>query len=120
MICPPSSGSQYPLAPVLGGRAEDAFRLSMIGARGDLRMFRSNGLVGTIHDAGPGPAALADDRQRVRQDEGIGRHQKAGGMIDCSHRPMVYRPDRILVRGHWQTLSKQSRLRPPTADSRGA
>jgi TctA family transporter len=39
MICPPSSGSQYPLAPVLGGCAEDAFRLSMIGARGDLRMF---------------------------------------------------------------------------------
>ena len=61
MICPPSSGSQYPLAPVLGGRAEDAFRLSMIGARGDLRMFWSNGLVGPIHDAGP--VVLADDRQ---------------------------------------------------------
>jgi putative tricarboxylic transport membrane protein len=33
---------------VLGGRAEDAFRLSMIDARGDLRVFRSNGLVCTI------------------------------------------------------------------------
>jgi len=43
----------YPLAPltlalVLGSRAEDAFRLSMIGAAGDLRVFFSNGLVGTI------------------------------------------------------------------------
>jgi len=43
----------YPLAPltlalVLGSRAEDAFRLSMIGAGGDLRVFFSNGLVGTI------------------------------------------------------------------------
>jgi putative tricarboxylic transport membrane protein len=43
----------YPLAPltlalVLGSRAEDAFRLSMIGAAGDLRVFFSNGLVGSI------------------------------------------------------------------------
>jgi putative tricarboxylic transport membrane protein len=43
----------YPLAPltlalVLGSRTEDAFRLSMIGAEGDLRVFWSNGLVGTI------------------------------------------------------------------------
>ena len=43
----------YPLAPltlalVLGSRTEDAFRLSMIGASGDLRVFWSNGLVGTI------------------------------------------------------------------------
>jgi TctA family transporter len=43
----------YPLAPftlalVLGSRAEDAFRLAMIGAEGDLRVFWSNGLVGTI------------------------------------------------------------------------
>jgi putative tricarboxylic transport membrane protein len=42
-----------PLAPmtlalVLGSRTEDAFRLSMIGAGGDLRVFWSNGLVGTI------------------------------------------------------------------------
>jgi TctA family transporter len=42
-----------PLAPltlalVLGSRAEDAFRLSMIGSAGDLRVFWSNGLVGTI------------------------------------------------------------------------
>ncbi|MBC8022624.1 MAG: tripartite tricarboxylate transporter permease [Burkholderiales bacterium] len=42
-----------PLAPltlalVLGSRAEDSFRLSMIGAAGDLRVFWSNGLVGTI------------------------------------------------------------------------
>ena len=43
----------YPLAPltlalVLGSRTEDAFRLSMIGAGGDLRVFWSNWLVGTI------------------------------------------------------------------------
>jgi TctA family transporter len=43
----------YPLAPltlalVLGSHTEDAFRLSMIGAEGDLRVFWSNGLVGSI------------------------------------------------------------------------
>jgi putative tricarboxylic transport membrane protein len=36
------------LALVLGSRAEDAFRLSMIGAGGDLKVFWSNGLVGSI------------------------------------------------------------------------
>ena len=35
-------------ALVLGNRAEDAFRLSMIGAEGDMRVFWSNGLVGSI------------------------------------------------------------------------
>ncbi|WP_375460437.1 tripartite tricarboxylate transporter permease [uncultured Enterovirga sp.] len=43
----------FPLAPltlalVLGSRAEDAFRLTMIGSGGDLRVFWSNGLVGFI------------------------------------------------------------------------
>ena len=43
----------YPLAPlvlaiVLGGRAESSFRQSMIGSQGDLSVFWSNGLVGTI------------------------------------------------------------------------
>jgi putative tricarboxylic transport membrane protein len=43
----------YPLAPmvlaiVLGGRAESAFRQSMIGSQGDLSVFWSNGLVGSI------------------------------------------------------------------------
>jgi TctA family transporter len=33
---------------VLGNRAEDAFRLSMIGAGGDMKVFWSNGLVGSI------------------------------------------------------------------------
>ena len=42
-----------PLAPltlalVLGSRAEDAFRLSMIGSGGDMKVFWSNGLVGSI------------------------------------------------------------------------
>ena len=36
------------LALVLGSKAEDSFRLSMIGAEGDLRVFFSNWLVGTI------------------------------------------------------------------------
>ncbi|HLQ02630.1 MAG TPA: tripartite tricarboxylate transporter permease, partial [Burkholderiales bacterium] len=38
----------FTLALVLGNRAEDSFRLSMIGAQGDLRVFWSNGLVGSI------------------------------------------------------------------------
>jgi putative tricarboxylic transport membrane protein len=43
----------YPLAPmvlaiVLGGRAENSFRQAMIGSQGDLSVFWSNGLVGTI------------------------------------------------------------------------
>ncbi|MFC5069714.1 tripartite tricarboxylate transporter permease [Flaviflagellibacter deserti] len=43
----------YPLAPltlalVLGDKAEDAFRQAMIGARGSMTVFFSNGLVGTI------------------------------------------------------------------------
>ena len=43
----------YPLAPlvlalVLGDRAEDAFRQSMLGSGGELGVFFSNGLVGTI------------------------------------------------------------------------
>jgi putative tricarboxylic transport membrane protein len=43
----------YPLAPmvlalVLGDRAEDAFRQTMLGSRGDLTVFWSNGLVGSI------------------------------------------------------------------------
>ncbi|GGI18447.1 tripartite tricarboxylate transporter permease [Oxalicibacterium faecigallinarum] len=44
---------QYPLAPmvlalVLGDRAEDAFRQTMVGSKGDLSVFWSNGLVGTV------------------------------------------------------------------------
>jgi TctA family transporter len=38
----------FTLALVLGNRAESSFRLSMIGAGGDLRVFWSNWLVGTI------------------------------------------------------------------------
>jgi len=38
----------FTLALVLGNRSEDAFRLSMIGAGGDMRVFWSNGLVGSI------------------------------------------------------------------------
>src|SRR5206468_3805773 len=38
----------FTLALVLGSRAEDSFRLAMIGAGGDLRVFWSNGLVGSI------------------------------------------------------------------------
>jgi len=33
---------------VLGSRAEDAFRQSMIGSGGDMKVFWSNGLVGSI------------------------------------------------------------------------
>jgi putative tricarboxylic transport membrane protein len=43
----------YPLAPlvlalVLGDRAEDSFRQSMLLSQGDLRIFYANSLVGTI------------------------------------------------------------------------
>jgi TctA family transporter len=38
----------FTLALVLGSRAEDAFRLSMIGSGGDMTVFWSNGLVGSI------------------------------------------------------------------------
>jgi TctA family transporter len=38
----------FTLALVLGSRAEDAFRLSMIGAEGSVSVFWSNGLVGSI------------------------------------------------------------------------
>jgi len=43
----------YPLAPmvlaiVLGGRTENSFRQAMLGAQGDLSVFWSNGLVGSI------------------------------------------------------------------------
>ena len=38
----------FTLALVLGNRAEDAFRLSMIGSGGDMKVFWSNVLVGSI------------------------------------------------------------------------
>jgi len=43
----------YPLAPlvlalVLGDRAEDAFRQTMLMSQGEMNVFWSNGLVGTI------------------------------------------------------------------------
>jgi TctA family transporter len=38
----------FTLALVLGNRAEDAFRLSMIGSGGDIKVFWANGLVGSI------------------------------------------------------------------------
>jgi putative tricarboxylic transport membrane protein len=38
----------FTLALVLGNRAEDSFRLSMIGSAGDMRVFWSNSLVGSI------------------------------------------------------------------------
>ncbi len=46
----------YPMAPlvlalVLGDRAEDSFRQSMLGSQGSLSIFYSNGLVGTITTA---------------------------------------------------------------------
>jgi putative tricarboxylic transport membrane protein len=43
----------YPLAPlvlalVLGDRAEDSFRQSILGSQGEMSVFFSNGLVGSI------------------------------------------------------------------------
>jgi putative tricarboxylic transport membrane protein len=47
----------YPLAPlvlaiVLGDKAEESFRQAMLGSQGDLSVFFSNGLVGTIMGLG--------------------------------------------------------------------
>jgi TctA family transporter len=44
----PLSLAPFTLVLVLGSRAEDAFRLSMIGSGGDMKVFWSNGLVGSI------------------------------------------------------------------------
>ena len=38
----------FALALVLGSRAGDAFRLAMMGSGGDIKVFWSNGLVGSI------------------------------------------------------------------------
>jgi TctA family transporter len=62
----------YPLAPlvlalVLGDRAEDAFRQSMLASRGELGIFWGNGLVGTIMTlavAGLGWSLLGSLRER--------------------------------------------------------
>jgi putative tricarboxylic transport membrane protein len=48
---------QYPLAPlvlaiVLGDAAEAAFRQALLGSQGDLTIFFSNGLVGTLTAVG--------------------------------------------------------------------
>jgi hypothetical protein len=56
----------FTLALVLGNRTEDSFRLSMIGAGGDLRVFWSNGLVGSITTLAFIPSVLAGDRQNFR------------------------------------------------------
>jgi TctA family transporter len=70
----------YPLAPmvlalVLGDRAEDAFRQSMLGSGGDMRVFFSNGLVGTITALalmmlfwGPIRGLIAANRRRVERN----------------------------------------------------
>jgi TctA family transporter len=57
----------FTLALVLGNRSEDAFRLSMIGAGGDLRVFWSNGLVGSITTLASHSAVLAADRKDRRR-----------------------------------------------------
>ncbi len=65
----------YPLAPlvlalVLGDRAEDSFRQSMLISQGDMSVFFSNGLVGRAHRARPDHAVLADDLRRHAEDPG--------------------------------------------------
>jgi putative tricarboxylic transport membrane protein len=65
----------YPLAPlvlalVLGDRAEDAFRQSMLASRGGLEIFWANGLVGTIMTlavVGLAWSLLSSARERFRQ-----------------------------------------------------
>ena len=65
----------YPLAPlvlalVLGDRAEDAFRQSMLASRGGLEIFWANGLVGTIMTlavVGLAWSLLSSAREKLRQ-----------------------------------------------------
>jgi putative tricarboxylic transport membrane protein len=65
----------YPLAPlvlalVLGDRAEDAFRQSMLASRGGLDIFWANGLVGTIMTlalVGLAWSLLSGARDKMRQ-----------------------------------------------------
>src|SRR5437867_1146775 len=69
----------FTLALVLGNRAEDAFRLSMIGAGGDLRVFWSNALVGSITTLALVllfwpliSGAMAQMRSAIRRDARLG------------------------------------------------
>ena len=60
----------YPLAPlvlaiVLGDKAEEAFRQSLLASQGSLGVFFSNGLVGIDHGARPDRAVLAADPERA-------------------------------------------------------
>ncbi len=52
------------LAIVLGDKAEEAFRQSLLASRGSLGVFWSNPLVGTHHGARPDRAVLAADSDR--------------------------------------------------------
>ena len=60
----------YPLAPlvlaiVLGDKAEEAFRQSLLGSQGTLGVFFSNGLVSTIMVLGLDRAVLVHDPGRL-------------------------------------------------------
>jgi len=59
----------FTLALVLGNRAEHAFRLSLIGSGGDMKVFWSNGLVGSITTLAI--VLLFADRQGVRQRRAV-------------------------------------------------
>ena len=77
----------YPLAPmvlaiVLGDKAEEAFRQSLLGSQGGLGVFFSNGLVGIDHGARPDRAVLAADPDRP----GRGMRAAAGGLMSRSRR----------------------------------
>ena len=69
----------YPIAPlvlamVIGDKAEDAFRQSMIFGQGSLSIFWSNGLVSTLMTIGFAAAALAAAGGRIsRVSGGFGR-----------------------------------------------
>ena len=61
----------YPLAPlvlaiVLGDKAEESFRQSLLASQGSLAIFWSNGLVGSIMVLGADRAVLAADLEFLR------------------------------------------------------
>jgi TctA family transporter len=70
-------------ALVLGNRAEDAFRLSMIGSGGDMKVFWSNGLVGSITTLAIVLWPLIDKARQRRAIVAAGKGCRLGNLADC-------------------------------------
>ena len=86
----------YPLAPlvlaiVLGDKAEEAFRQSLLASQGGLGVFFSNGLVEHDHGARPDRAVLAADPERLDPDAPCDRRLEPGiGIDSTSQRCLIW------------------------------